>query len=73
MGNRDSLDGDVGSPLAGSLPLITQHPNSRLEVSSAQGYPDIFNRALKQTPVSCKILIAKLCTNRFVFLASILL
>lgn len=73
MWNRDSLYGDVETPLEGSLPLIAQHPNSRLEISSAQGYPGIFNRALNQTPVSCKILIVELCTNRFVFLGSTLI
>lgn len=65
--NRHGLDGDVGSCLAASLPLIAQHTKSRPEVSFAQGYPDIFNRVLNQTSVSCKILIAKLCLHKQIY------
>lgn len=65
--DRDSLDGDVGPSFAGSLPLTVQHLNSRLEVSFAQGYPDSFNRTLNQTPVSCKILNAKLRLHKEIY------
>lgn len=67
MWNRHSLDGHVGPSLTASLPLIAQHIKSRLELSFAQGYPDIFIRALNKTPVSFKILIAKLCLHKHIY------